>query len=142
MRARASGKGSSFVPGDPLDRFSLDVSSASDRGGAASGGYLAATARTGERADSARRRAVAWIDVTMGSRVRLGEVRVDARGLDSSEPRMPGAACPAPNAARAGQRPGHRRSWPTPGRVSTPSGSSTRSASRSTASGARRRVTA
>ena len=95
MRARLR-KGVKLRPGDPLDRFSLDVSSAAIVAGLRRAGYLAATARTGERADSARRRAVAWIDVTMGSRVRLGEVRVDAQGLDSSEPRIP-----APRAIRA-----------------------------------------
>jgi outer membrane protein insertion porin family len=88
MRARLR-KGVKLRPGDPLDRFSLDASSAAIVVGLRRAGYLAATARGGERADSARRRAVAWIDVTMGTRVRLGEVRVDARGLDSSEPRIP-----------------------------------------------------
>ena len=78
-----------------------------DRGGAASGRLPGGDGARGERADSARRRAVAWIDVTMGTRVRLGEVRVDARGLDSSEPRIPARACRAPNAAPAGQRAGH-----------------------------------
>ena len=88
MRARIR-RGVKLRPGDPLDRFSLDASSAAIVAGLRRAGYLAATARVGERADSARRRAVAWIDVTTGSRVRVGEVRIDARGLDSSEPRIP-----------------------------------------------------
>jgi outer membrane protein assembly factor BamA len=88
MRARIR-RGVQLRPGDPLDRFSLDASSAAIVAGLRRAGYLAATARAGERADSARRRAVAWIDVTMGARVRVGEVRVDARGLDSTPPRIP-----------------------------------------------------
>jgi len=76
-------------PGDPLDRFSLDASTAAIVAGMRRAGYLAGSARSGERADSARRHAVAWIDVKMGTRLRVGEVRVDARGLDSTEPRIP-----------------------------------------------------
>jgi outer membrane protein insertion porin family/translocation and assembly module TamA len=75
-------------PGDPLDRFSLDASAAAIVAGLRRAGYLAGSARVGERADSARRRAVAWIDVKMGTRLRVGEVHVDARGLDSTEPRI------------------------------------------------------
>jgi len=75
-------------PGDPLDRFSLDASTAAIVAGLRRAGYLAGSARAGEQADSARQHAIAWIDVTMGTRVRVGEVRVDARGLDSTEPRM------------------------------------------------------
>jgi outer membrane protein insertion porin family/translocation and assembly module TamA len=75
-------------PGEPLDRFSLDASSAAIVAGLRRAGYLAGSARAGERADSARRHAVAWIDVQMGTRVRLGEVRVDTRGVDSTEPRI------------------------------------------------------
>jgi hypothetical protein len=88
MRTRIR-RGVKLRPGDPLDRFSLEASSVAIVAGLRRAGYLAATARAGERADSARRRAVAWIDVTMGTRVRLGEVRVDARGLDSTAPRIP-----------------------------------------------------
>jgi len=75
-------------PGEPLDRFSLDASAAAIVAGLRRSGYLAGGARVGEQADSARRRAVAWIDVMMGKRYRVGEVRVDARGLDSTEPRI------------------------------------------------------
>jgi outer membrane protein assembly factor BamA len=75
-------------PGDPLDRFSLDASVAAIVAGLRRAGYLAGSARAGEQADSARRRAIAWIDVKMGTRLRVGEVRVDARGLDSTEPRI------------------------------------------------------
>ena len=88
IRARVR-RGVTLRPGDPLDRFSLDASSTAIVAGLRRAGYLAATARAGESADSARRRAVAWIDVTMGPRVRVGEVRIDARGLDSTEPRIP-----------------------------------------------------
>ena len=88
MRARIR-RGVKLRPGDPLDRLSLDASSAAIVAGLRRAGYLAATARAGERADSARRRAVVWIDVTMGARVRVGEVRVDARGVDSGDPRLP-----------------------------------------------------
>jgi outer membrane protein insertion porin family len=88
MRTRIR-RGVKLRPGDPLDRYSLDASSAAIVAGLRRAGYLTATARAGERADSARRRAVAWIDVTVGTRVRLGAVRVDARGLDSAPPRIP-----------------------------------------------------
>ena len=88
MHARIR-RGIKLRPGDPLDRFSLDASSAAIVAGLRRAGYLAASARAGQQADSARRRATAWIDVTMGKRVRVGEVRVDARGLDSTEPRIP-----------------------------------------------------
>jgi len=81
-------RGIKLQPGDPLDRFSLDASSAAIVAGLRRAGYLAASARAGDQADSARRRAIAWIDVKMGTRLRVGEVRVDARGLDSTEPRI------------------------------------------------------
>jgi len=75
-------------PGEPLDRYSLDASAAAIVAGLRRAGYLAGRARVGEQADSARRRAVAWIDVKMGTRRRVGELRVDARGVDSTEPRI------------------------------------------------------
>ena len=75
-------------PGEPFDRFALDASASAIVSGLRRAGYLAGSARVGEQADSARRRAVAWIDVKMGTRLRVGEVRVDARGLDSTEPRI------------------------------------------------------
>ena len=75
-------------PGDPLDRYSLDASVAAIVAGLRRAGYLAGSARAGEQADSARRRATAWIDVKMGTRIRVGELHVDARGLDSTEPRI------------------------------------------------------
>jgi len=75
-------------PGDPLDRFSLDASSAAIVVGLRRAGYLAGSARAGAQADSAQRHAIAWIDVKMGTRLHVGEVRVDARGLDSTEPRI------------------------------------------------------
>ena len=75
-------------PGDPLDRFSLEASAAAIVAGLRRAGYLAGSARVGEQADSARRHAVAWFDVKMGTRLRVGDVRVDARGLDSTEPRF------------------------------------------------------
>lgn len=74
--------------GDPLDRFSLDASGAAIVAGLRRAGYLAGSARVGVRTDSAQRRAMTWIDVNMGTQVRVGEVRVDARGLDSSEPHI------------------------------------------------------
>jgi outer membrane protein assembly factor BamA len=87
IRARIR-RGIKLRAGEPLDRFSLDASAAAIVAGLRRAGYLAASARAGEQADSARRHAVAWIDVNTGTRVRVGEVRVDARGLDSSEPRI------------------------------------------------------
>jgi outer membrane protein insertion porin family len=77
--------------GDPLDRFSLDATSNAMVAGLRRAGYLTATARRGERVDSAARHAIAWIDVNMGTRVRVGEVRVDTRGVDSGRPRIPAA---------------------------------------------------
>ena len=76
-------------PGQPLDRFSLDASSASMVVGLRRAGYLAATARRGERVDSGAQHGVAWIDVDRGTRVRLGELRIEARGADSGAPRIP-----------------------------------------------------
>jgi outer membrane protein assembly factor BamA len=87
IRARIR-RGIKLRAGEPLDRFSLDASSAAIVAGLRRAGYLAASARPGEQADSARRHAIAWIDVNMGKRVHVGEVRVDARGLDSTEPRI------------------------------------------------------
>ncbi|HEX5075788.1 MAG TPA: BamA/TamA family outer membrane protein [Gemmatimonadaceae bacterium] len=87
IRARIR-RGIKLQPGDPLDRFSLDASAAAIVAGLRRAGYLAGSARAGEQADSARRHAVAWIDVKMGTRRRVGEVHVDARGLDSTEPRI------------------------------------------------------
>jgi outer membrane protein assembly factor BamA len=87
IRARIR-RGIKLRPGDPLDRFSLDASTAAIVAGLRRAGYLAARARPGERADSARRRATAWIDVNMGKRVRIGDVRVETKGLDSTEPRL------------------------------------------------------
>ena len=75
--------------GRPLDRFALDASSAGVVTSLRRAGYLTATARTGDVVDSTARRAVAWIDVTLGPRVRLGEVRVDTRGADDAIPRIP-----------------------------------------------------
>jgi len=77
--------------GDPLDRFSLDASSAVMVAGMRRAGYLTATARRGDRVDSAARHALAWIDVNMGTRVHVGEVRVATRGADSGNPRIPAA---------------------------------------------------
>jgi outer membrane protein assembly factor BamA len=87
IRARIR-QGIKLRAGEPLDRFSLDASAAAIVAGLRRAGYLAASARPGEHADSARRRAVAWVDVNAGKRVRVGEVRVDARGFDSTEPRI------------------------------------------------------
>ena len=75
--------------GQPLDHFALDGSSAAVVAALRRAGYLTATARTGERVDSAAFRAVTWIDVTPGPRVRLGEVRVDTKGTDEAKPRIP-----------------------------------------------------
>ena len=90
MRASLA-RGIKLRPGDPLDRFSLDASSASMVVGLRRAGYLAATAQRGERVDSGAHHAVAWIDVDRGTRVRLGELRIDARGADSGAPRIPEA---------------------------------------------------
>jgi outer membrane protein assembly factor BamA len=51
-------------------------------------GYLTATARVDDRVDSAARRASAWVAVTTGPRIRLGTVRVEARGVDDGDPRF------------------------------------------------------
>jgi len=75
--------------GQSLDHFALDASRTGVVSALRRGGYLTATARTGERIDSAAFRAVAWIEVTPGPRVRLGEVRVDTRGADDAKPRIP-----------------------------------------------------
>jgi len=90
MRASLA-RGIKLRPGDPLDRFSLDASSASMVVGLRRAGYLAASARRGERVDSGAQHAVAWIDVDRGTRVRLGELRIEARGADSGAPRIPEA---------------------------------------------------
>ena len=87
IRARIR-RGIKLRAGEPLDRFALDASAAAIVAGLRRAGYLTASARPGEQADSARRRAIAWVDVNMGKQVRIGEVRVDARGLDSTEPRI------------------------------------------------------
>src|SRR5687767_11043784 len=81
-------RGIKLQPGDPLDRFSLDASVAAMVAGLRRAGYLSAAARRGEQVDSAARRGIAWIDVTPGARVRVGAVRVDARGTDSGPPRI------------------------------------------------------
>jgi outer membrane protein insertion porin family len=94
MRARLR-RGIQLRPGDPLDRFSLDASIAAMVAGLRRAGYLGAAARRGERVDSAAQHGVAWIDVTPGTRVRVGTLRVDARGTDSGPPRIP-----APRVAR------------------------------------------
>ena len=87
MRASLA-RGIKLRPGEPLDRFSLDASSASMVVGLRRAGYLAATARRGERVDSGAHHGVAWIDVDRGMRVRLGELRTDTRGADSGAPRV------------------------------------------------------
>ena len=76
-------------PGQSLDHFALDASSTAIVAALRRVGHLTATARAGERIDSAAFRAAAWIDVTPGPRVRLGEVRVDTRGAEDAKPRIP-----------------------------------------------------
>ena len=74
--------------GNPLDRFALDASSAGMLPRLRRVGYLIATARVGDQIDSTARRAVVWIGVTTGPRIRLGNVRVEARGVDDGDPRF------------------------------------------------------
>jgi outer membrane protein insertion porin family/translocation and assembly module TamA len=88
MRSRLR-RGVQLRPGDPLDRFSLEASSTAMVAGLRRAGYLAATARSGTRVDSSATHGVGWIEVTPGARVRLGDVRVDARGVDSARPQIP-----------------------------------------------------
>jgi outer membrane protein assembly factor BamA len=88
MRSRLR-RGIQLRPGDPLDRFSLEVSSAAMVAGLRRAGYLSATARSGTRVDAAATHGVGWIEVTPGTRVRLGDVHVDLRGADSARPQIP-----------------------------------------------------
>ena len=75
--------------GQPLSRFALDSSTAGVLLALLRAGYLKGTASAQARVDSAASRAVAWIDVVTGPLVRVGEVRVDARGVNETEPRLP-----------------------------------------------------
>ena len=75
--------------GQPLSRFALDTSSAAVLVALLRAGYLKGTARAHDRVDSAASRAVVWIDVVTGPLVRVGEVRVDARGVNETEARLP-----------------------------------------------------
>ncbi|HSA55654.1 MAG TPA: BamA/TamA family outer membrane protein [Gemmatimonadaceae bacterium] len=88
LRARL-GPALQLRAGEPLDHFALDESTAAVLARLRRLGHLRARARPGYRVDSAAFRAIAWIDVTAGPRVRIGEVRVDARGVDGGEPRVP-----------------------------------------------------
>jgi outer membrane protein insertion porin family/translocation and assembly module TamA len=75
--------------GQPLSRFALDTSSANVLVALLRAGYLKGTARAQASVDSTASRALAWIDVVTGPLVRVGEVRIDARGVNETEPRLP-----------------------------------------------------
>src|SRR6186713_434987 len=75
--------------GQPLSRFALDTSSAGVLVALLRAGYLKGTARAQASVDSTASRALAWIDVVTGPLVRVGEVRIDARGVNETEPRLP-----------------------------------------------------